>query len=225
MPNYGVQKSSIHAVCSWYASQPETKFTIYRGNKVNDAYLTGGYYGIDKEEGQAVLESTLNEIESNDFNIYFLKLMPSNAKSKQAAPGVTFQLFTPQQGAGYAVSGYGNSQVMTEVLNEIRALRAERLAELQKDDDDDNDEPEQTQNDFLAGFINNPQMQSMLMGILANVFTSNKPQPIAGIESSADELHTVVSKLLEKGATLDDLKKLAEMNQAQFTMLLGMLRK
>lgn len=225
MPNYGVQKSSIAAVMSWYSSQPETKFAIYRGNKVNDAYLSGGYYGNDKDEASAVLESTLHEIEPSDFNVYFLKLQPDNAKSKTAAPGVTFQLHSPVQQSGYQVAGTNNnSQAMHEILNEIRALRAERLAELESDDEEEEEEP---QSDMLAGVLNSPQMQNILIGMLQNMFTSapKQPQGIAGVETSPDELQKVVEQLLVKGATVADLQKLAAMDQGQFSWLLSMLRK
>lgn len=225
MPNYGVQKSSINAVLSWFDKQDLTKFAIYRGAKENDAYLTGSFHGTDKEEASAVLQSLLNEIEPQDFNVYFLKLLPDNAKTKTATAGVTFQLYN-QNAFSNQLSGTGtvNQNVLNEMLAEIRALREERLQQLTSDDDDDDDDaPEQ--NNILAGLLNQPQVQNLLMGILSNVFTSKPAQAIAGIEPDNNNLEKHLELLFSKGVTVDDIAKLAAMEKTQINFLLSMLRK
>ena len=225
MANYGVQKSSLQAVLMWYESQDEAKFSIFRGNKENDAYLTDAYTGTDKEQGTIQLQRALQEIETTDFNIYFLKLYPANIKTKKSAPGVTFQLYTPQaqQVSGFYQSSNQN-QVLTELLNEVRALREERLNRIEEEEEE---EPE-TENDFLAGIVNNPQMQNFLLGVLSNVFTNNagnKPvQAMAGIETD-ESLQTAITTLLNKGVTVADIVKLSQMEQQQINFLLSMLRK
>ena len=68
MANYGVQKSSLSAVLSWYNNQDDAAFRIFRGNKENDAYFCDGYTGSDREEGEMALAKALSEIEPTDYN-------------------------------------------------------------------------------------------------------------------------------------------------------------
>lgn len=226
MPNYGVQKSSIAAVLSWYDKQDLTKFAVYRGAKENDAYLCGGFHGTDKEEGAFALQSLLNEIEPQDFNVYFLKLLPDNAKTKAATPGVTFQLYNQSSNFVPAnqIAGHNGAStaVMNEVLNEIRALREERLQQLSNEEEEE-EEPEQ--NNILAGLLNQPQVQNLLMGILSNVFTSKPVHAVAGIESNTGDLEKHLEILFSKGVTVEDIGKLAAMEKTQINFLLSMLRK
>jgi len=226
---YGVQKSSAPAVISWYERQDDIKFAIYRGIKESDAMMCGGYYGNDKEGGIIYLDQFLSEIEPNDYNIYFLKLLPTKSTSKVATPGVTFQLYQHQSSyAGIAGYNSGNTQVMNEVLNEIRALRAERLAELQGDAEEEEETEAEEENDILAGFLKSPQMQNMLMGALTSMLMPKAGQPVqamGAIENDEEALKAAVNELLSKGATVADLQKLAAMDKGQINMLLSMLRK
>ena len=224
MANYGVQKSSIHAVLSWYDKQDLTKFAIYRGAKENDAYLTGSFHGSDKEEGTIFLQSLLNEIEPQDYNVYFLKLLPTVAKTKTATPGITFQLYNQSSGFVNQISGGNNMQsnVMNEVLNEIRALREERLQQLSSEEEE---EEEEQPNNILAGLLNQPQVQNMLLGMIGNLFSNKPVQAIAGVETDETSLEKHLETLFAKGVTVEDIGKLAAMDKMQISLLLSMLRK
>ena len=224
--SFGVQKTSANAVLSWYEKQDNAKFVIYRGIKENDSLVCGGYFGNDKDEGMAYLDQFLSEVEATDYNIYFLKTQPSKATTKTVTPGITFQLHKAESNYMSGIGASANAQVMNEVLNEIRALRAERLAELQ--DESEEEEEEEQENDLVAGFLKQPQMQQMLIGALTQMFMPKTVQPVqamGAIETDQDALNEAVQALLAKGATVSDLQKLAAMEQGQFTWLLGMLRK
>lgn len=223
--NYGVQKSSIAAVLSWYDKQDLTKFAVYRGAKENDIYLTGSFHGTDKEEGTFALQSLLNEIEPQDFNVYFLKLLPDNAKTKIATPGITFQLYNQTANFSNQIAGVNSVQnnVMNEVLNEIRALREERLQQLSNDDEEE--EPEPQENNILAGLLNQPQVQNFLLGMIGNIFSNRPVQAVAGIETGSDSLEKHLETLFSKGVTVEDIGKLAAMEKTQINFLLSMLRK
>jgi transcription initiation factor IIE alpha subunit len=126
--------------------------------------------------------------------------------------------------AGYGVSNQ-QAQVNNEILNEIRALRAERMAELETDDEEE-EEAEQpvTPSSILAGMLQQPQVQQMLIAMLGNLvnsFSAPKVQHVSGTQ----DIEQIVQTLFSKGVTADDLAKLAAMPQAQITMLLSMLRK
>jgi hypothetical protein len=225
MANYGVQKSSLSAVLSWYNNQDDAAFRIFRGNKENDAYFCDGYTGSDREEGEMTLAKALSEIEPTDYNVYFLKLYPSNPKAKKSAPGITFQLHSQTIGAVYQQPG--QYQAMNEILSEIRALRQERMAELESDEEEEAEAPA-TPTSILAGILQTPQVQSVLINVLTSMagslMTKSTPvKAVAGVET--DEISKSIEVLLSKGVTPDDLARLAAMDQGQINFLLSMLRK
>ena len=226
MANYGVQKSSLSAVLSWYNNQDDAAFRIFRGNKENDAYFCDGYTGSDREEGEMALAKALSEIEPTDYNVYFLKLYPSNPKAKKSAPGITFQLHSQTIGAIYQQPG--QYQAMNEILSEIRALRQERMAEMDTDDEEEETEAPATPTTILAGILQTPQVQSVLINVLTSMagtlMTKSTPvKAVAGVEP--DEISKSIEVLLSKGVTADDLARLAAMDQGQINFLLSMLRK
>ena len=226
MANYGVQKSSLSAVLSWYNNQDDAAFRIFRGNKENDAYFCDGYTGSDREEGEMALAKALSEIEPTDYNVYFLKLYPSNPKAKKSAPGITFQLHSQTIGAVYQQPG--QYQAMNEILSEIRALRQERMAEMDTDDEEEEAEAPATPASILAGILQTPQVQSVLINVLTSMagtlMTKSTPvKAVAGVEP--DEISKSIEVLLSKGVTADDLARLAAMDQGQINFLLSMLRK
>jgi hypothetical protein len=226
MANYGVQKSSLSAVLSWYNNQDEAAFRIFRGNKENDAYFCDGYTGSDREEGEMALAKALSEIEPTDYNVYFLKLYPSNPKAKKSAPGITFQLHSQTIGAVYQQPG--QYQAMNEILSEIRALRQERMAEMDTDIEEEEEEAPATPTSILAGILQTPQVQSVLINVLTSMagtlMTKSTPvKAVAGVEP--DEISKSIEVLLSKGVTADDLARLAAMDQGQINFLLSMLRK
>lgn len=223
MANYGVQKSSAGAVLSWYENQAEAAFRIFRGNKENDAYFTDGYNGSDKDEGYQQLSKALAEIEPTDYNVYFVKLYSSNPKAKKTGAGVTFQLHSQSIGV---VAQPGQYQAMHEILSEIRALRSERMQELDSEEEEEEEAPTNPSS-ILAGIMQQPQIQSMIVNMITS-FAGNmmKPQPvkqIAGVEP--DDIAKSIEMLLSKGVTPEDLAKLAAMDQGQINFLLTMLRK
>jgi hypothetical protein len=226
MANYGVQKSSLSAVLSWYNNQDDAAFRIFRGNKENDAYFCDGYTGSDREEGEMALAKALSEIEPTDYNVYFLKLYPSNPKAKKSAPGITFQLHSQTIGAVYQQPG--QYQAMNEILSEIRALRQERMAEMDTDDEEEEAEAPATPTSILAGILQTPQVQSVLINVLTSMagtlMTKTTPvKAVAGVEP--DEISKSIEVLLSKGVTPDDLARLAATDQGQINFLLSMLRK
>jgi len=141
-------------------------------------------------------------------------------------------------------NGYTPRQNMYGIPQRDEALnsKVERLTdavaalntkiELQ-DAEDENDIEEQAQpnigNALLGMVSNNPQLQQLLINMFANFATNgmNKPAAqtvgLAGIENT--ELEAAINNLLSKGVTIEDLQKLASMDEGQINFLLGMLRK
>jgi transcription initiation factor IIE alpha subunit len=222
------QLRSATAVLNWYADQPQAAFKLYRFS-VMPKNITGAYDGKSKEEGYEKLQSELALIANDDYNNFVLGLFSEKDKEK-SIPAIN-KVFTVNDAplgmiAGYGVSNY-QAQVNNEILNEIRALRAERLADAEKAQEPDDDEVEMTPSTILAGMLQQPRVQDLLINALSglvNNFTRSKVQAVSGTHTNED-IANILQTLYSKGVTPEDLAKLAAMSQSQINMLLSMLRK
>lgn len=220
------QLRGVSAVLNWYNEQPQAAWKLYRFS-VMTKNITGAYDGKNKDEGYDKLQTELSYIAPDDYNNFVLGLF--NDKDKDKATPAINKVFVLNDAPVGMIAGYGVSnqqaQVNNEILNEIRALRAERLAEIETDDEEE-EETEQpvTPSSILAGMLQQPQVQQMLIAMLGNIvssFAAPKVQHVSGTQ----DLEQIIQTLFSKGVTADDLEKLAAMPQAQITMLLSMLRK
>jgi hypothetical protein len=220
------QLRSASAVLNWYNDQPQAAWKLYRFS-VMPKNITGAYDGKSKDEGYEKLQAELSYISLDDHNNYVIGLFTDKDKEK-ATPAIN-KVFVVNEAPVGMIAGYGVSnpqaQINNEILNEIRALRAERMAEIETDDDDeDEEEVPATPAGILAGMLNQPRVQEMLISALAGLvgnFAAPKVQHISGTH----DIEQILQTLFSKGVTAEDLEKLAAMPQTQITMLLSMLRK
>jgi hypothetical protein len=220
------QLRSKSAVLNWYNEQPQAAWKLYRFS-VMPRNITGAYDGKDKDEGYQKLQSELSLIASDDYNNFVLGIF--NDKDKEKSTPALNKVFVVNEGPVGMIAGYGVSnnqaQINNEILNEIRALRAERLAEIETDEDEEEEEEEKTTpSSILAGMLQQPQVQQMLIAMLGNLVTSFAPTKVQHVSGTQD-LEQIIQTLFSKGVTAEDLEKLAAMPQAQISMLLSMLRK
>ena len=187
--------------------------------------------GESKDEGFEKLQSELALIANDDYNNFVLGLF--NEKDKEKATPAINKVFTVNDAPLGMVAGYGVSnhqaQINNEILNEIRAMRAERLAEIEEDETEEEEEEEQpmTPGSILAGMLQQPRVQEMLINALSSMagnFARPRVQAVSGTHTEQD-MEQILQTLFSKGVTPDDLLKLASMPQSQITMLLSMLRK
>jgi len=216
------QLRTAGAVLNWYNEQPQAAWKLYRFS-VMPRNITGAYDGKDKDEGYQKLQSELALISSDDYNNFVLGIF--NDKDKEKATPALNKVFVVNEAPVGMIAGYGVSnqqaQINNEILNEIRALRAERLEDEQ--DDEDEQEPV-TPASILAGMLQQPQVQQLLITALGNL-VGNFARPRVQAVSGTQDLETTLQILFSKGVTADDLAKLAAMPESQITMLLSMLRK
>lgn len=219
------QLRNAGAVLNWYNEQPQAAWKLYRFS-VMPRNITGAYDGKDKDEGYQKLQSELSLIASDDYNNFVLGIF--NDKDKEKSTPALNKVFVVNEGPVGMIAGYGVSnnqaQINNEILNEIRALRAERLAEIEDEDDEEEEEEKTTPSSILAGMLQQPQVQQMLIAMLGNLVSSFAPTKVQHVSGTQD-LEQIIQTLFSKGVTAEDLAKLAEMPQAQITMLLSMLRK
>jgi len=218
------QLRTASAVLNWYNEQPQAAWKLYRFS-VMPRNITGAYDGKDKDEGYQKLQSELALISSDDYNNFVLGIF--NDKDKEKATPALNKVFVVNEAPVGMIAGYGVSnqqaQINNEILNEIRALRAERLAEMDEEEEEEEEQPA-TPSSILAGMLQQPQVQQMLIAALGNL-VGNFARPRVAAVSGTQDIETTLQILFSKGVTADDLAKLAAMPETQIAMLLSMLRK
>ncbi len=220
------QLRSASAVLNWYNDQPQAAFKLYRFS-VMPKNITGLYDEKSKDEGYQKLQSELALIPNDDYNNFVLGLF--NEKDKEKATPAINKVFTVNEAPLGMVAGYGISnhqaQINNEILNEIRAMRAERLAEIEEEEEEE--EQPMTPGSILAGMLQQPRVQELLINALSNMagnFARPRVQAVSGTHTEQD-MEQILQTLYSKGVTPHDLATLAAMPQSQISMLLSMLRK
>jgi hypothetical protein len=188
----------------------------------------------DLEEGRNKLENDLIAIESNGVgDLLTIKLHPKKEKGgfiTDKTPIYASLNFRPAEleRAYYspnAIAGTGSNQLADAIarLTETQNLILSKLSE-------EEFEEEEKEESALGKLINNPAVQGLAIGYiskmlgLTNVDAANMQTGIAGInEANEDEVMQIVSSLMDKGVTINHLRKLDEMSTAKLSSLLIML--
>lgn len=185
------------------------------------------YTKPDQEEGRMLLENTLQAMYmQNDETLYCIKLydtlnkknsIDSNLDNYASVRIRAVDLPHAQPIAGMERSNYKLENALARMM-ETQNLILSRLS-------DENIEEEQPQTG-LAGILNNPQMQTLLMAGVSKLLGIGGTQPagMAGVdESYENEAIVILNNLMQKGVTTDHLRKLDQMSNAKLQSLLLML--
>lgn len=219
---------NLQEVMNWYNDQGQTAWELCRFQPALK-YRQAMYHGKNKDDGAERLLTELQRIRPDDYETYHLTLGDVKGTKEKKLEDTIGMYFVVNERPAHMIGAMPGqymarpSERDTEILNEIRALRAERMAEMEEDEEE---EPV-TPSSILAGMLQQPQVQQMLIGILGNLagnFMKPKVQHISGTHT-AEDLQKIIETLFAKGVTPDDLIKLSEMPESQITFLLSMLRK
>jgi len=185
------------------------------------------YTKPDQEEGRMLLENTLQAMYmQNDETLYCIKLydtlnkknsIDSNLDNYASVRIRAVDLPHAQPIAGVERSNYKLENALARMM-ETQNLILSRLS-------DENIEEEQPQTG-LAGILNNPQMQTLLMAGVSKLLGIGGTQPagMAGVdETYENEAILILNNLMQKGVTVDHLRKLDQMSNAKLQSLLLML--
>jgi hypothetical protein len=222
-------------ILNYYDQYDEAGYSVYAGHKPDQSYCRFTYTGADKVLGREKLHEALASVLSNpdNTNVYLLQILGNKGKKTEVLNSITFQLNKAQSVMPYQqIAGYNPN-----LMNEISALRSEiaALKMQQEMDDDEDDEPEEE--NFLAGLIKQPQVQTMILSQLSSLFAPTKVTHVAGIKNDTmtneieieERIYNAVERLkLVDDQLADDLELLCEMaenDSMQFNFLLKMLRK
>jgi hypothetical protein len=186
------------------------------------------YTKPDQDEGRMLLENTLQAMYmQNDETLYCIKLydtlnkknsIDSNLDNYASVRIRAVDLPHALPIAGVDRSNYKLENALARMM-ETQNLILSRLNEEQAE------EEEQPQTG-LAGILNNPQMQTLLMAGVSKLLGigGNQPAGMAGVdETYENEAIVILNNLMQKGVTTDHLRKLDQMSNAKLQSLLLML--
>ena len=225
-------------VLDYYDNFDIAGYSVYAGHKIDPKMGRYTYTGNDKNEGREQLTNALNAILQNPDNIntYCIAMLGQKGKKVEEINSISFQLNKRQSLQPYNQMG----AYQPNLMNEINALRSEIAALKMQQDLDEDEEEEPEEENFLAGLMKSPQIQTMILSQLGNLFAPNqKVTHVAGIQTETMTKETEVDneeriyEAVERLKLIDDqlasdlelLCEMGETDKMQFNFLLKMLRK
>jgi len=225
-------------VLDYYDNFDIAGYSVYAGHKIDPKMGRYTYTGNDKNEGREQLTNALNAILQNPDNIntYCIAMLGQKGKKVEEINSISFQLNKRQSLQPYNQIG----AYQPNLINEINALRSEIAALKMQQDMEEDEEEEPEEENFLAGLMKSPQIQTMILSQLGNLFAPNqKVTHVAGIQTETMTKETEVDneeriyEAVERLKLIDDqlasdlelLCEMGETDKMQFNFLLKMLRK
>jgi len=225
---------TIDEVLNFYDSADGNDYKIFAGVNPTAQYLRYNFSG-EKEIGRQELQMALTQLRNNveNYNPYLIQVISEEkvSKGRKKEPiltSISFQLNRPQQFLPMQQMGNVGSprtEMLLEKLVEQNALMQSRLSALESIGE--MEEEEEVEQSPINAMLSNPELQQTLitavMGLVGNMFTkTGAPTGIAGIDDN-DEALKILHSLMDKGVTIEHLRKLDEMNSMKLKSLLMML--
>jgi hypothetical protein len=214
------------ALLDWYDSNAQSPYySVWRGRN-----LSFSWNNDDMEAGRQKLENDINFAEQNNVTeVLTIKLHPKKDKGyiTNSTPVYASLDFRPcaleSAVYGLPVSAQPNNYAMSQIMDKLNALES-RIAGSEMDfEEEEDNKPESP----INALLNNPDVHqalvSGLLGLIGGMFTHTPQVPVSGIAGINDEAVEILNELMNKGVTLEHLKKLAQMNEAKLKSLLIML--
>ena len=230
------------AVMQWYDTNAKTNLWSVNDSKGDILFY---YSGNDENEAREHLEYNLRMAEQQGVEATLtLRIHPKMPKSGYFEKKDTGMVVTHFRPTSFNPISYQPMNQMgayqPNLMNEINALRSEIAALKMQQDLDEDEEEEPEEENFLAGLMKSPQIQTMILSQLGNLFAPNqKVTHVAGIQTETMTKETEVDneeriyEAVERLKLLDDqlasdlelLCEMGETDKMQFNFLLKMLRK
>ena len=230
------------AVMQWYDTNAKTNLWSVNDSKGDILFY---YSGNDENEAREHLENNLRMAEQQGVEATLtLRIHPKMPKSGYFEKKDTGMVVTHFRPTSFNPISYQPMNQMgayqPNLMNEINALRSEIAALKMQQDMQEDEEEEPEEENFLAGLMKSPQIQTMILSQLGNLFAPNqKVTHVAGIQTETMTKETEVDneeriyEAVERLKLLDDqlasdlelLCEMGETDKMQFNFLLKMLRK
>jgi hypothetical protein len=230
------QATGTRRIMEWFDRNATTPyFSVWSNTTPSKKELNFGWYEEDLEAGRNKLENDLDALEQNGVNELYTILLhqkknkdgyitldtPYYASLKFRAAELEQPMIMPMQ----HIAGMGSNHRLESVLEKMMETQNMILTKLSADEFDE-DEDGDDEGDVIGGLMKNPEIQAMIMGGIGKIFNlaGEKPVAVAGVsESDEDEVFTIVNSLMDKGVTIEHLRKLNEMSSMKLNSLLIML--
>jgi hypothetical protein len=201
---------------------------------VNRKQLLFSWNDDDMEAGRSKLEDDLAAIEQNNNNdLIIIKLHPKKDKAGYITDKTPIygslvcrasELERPNYGMQMAGMGYNSK--MENVLERVLETQNAILTKLNAEELEEEEEEEKDKG-ILGNILNSPQMQTLLIAGMTKLLGIGGTDPVAtglaGIEEDTNEAIIILNSLMNKGVSIDHLRKLNQMGAMQLKTLLNML--
>ena len=230
------QATGTRRIMEWFDRNATTPyFSVWSNSTPSKKELNFGWYEEDLEAGRNKLENDLDALEQNGVNELYTILLhqkknkdgyitldtPYYASLKFRAAELEQPMVMPMQHIAGMSSNHRLESVLEKMMETQNMILTKLSADEFEEEEDDNDE-----NDMIGGLMKNPEIQAMIMGGIGKIFNlaGEKPVAVAGVtELNEDEVFTIVNSLMDKGVTIEHLRKLNEMSSVKLSSLLLML--
>lgn len=229
------QATGTRRIMEWFDRNATTPyFSVWSNTTPSKKELNFGWYEEDLEAGRNKLENDLDALEQNGVNELYTILLhqkknkdgyitldtPYYASLKFRAAELEQPMIMPMQ----HIAGMSSNHRLESVLEKMMETQNMILTKLSADEFAEEEEDEES--DVIGGLMKNPEIQAMIMGGIGKIFNlaGEKPVAVAGVtELNEDEVFTIVNSLMDKGVTIEHLRKLNEMSSVKLSSLLLML--
>jgi hypothetical protein len=229
------QATGTRRIMEWFDRNATTPyFSVWSNSTPSKKELNFGWYEEDLEAGRHKLENDLDALEQNGVNELYTILLhqkknkdgyltldtPYYASLKFRAAELEQPMILPMQ----HIAGMGSNHRLESALEKMMETQNMILTKLSAEEFEEEEEEEE--NDMIGGLMKNPEIQAMIMGGIGKIFNmmGEKPVAVAGVtELNEDEVFTIVNSLMNKGVTIEHLRKLNDMSNVKLSSLLLML--
>ena len=227
---------TIDEVINFYDAAEGSEYKIFAGVNPTPQYLRYNFIG-EKEIGRQELVNALTQLRNNieNYNPYLIQVISEGSTGrgkKKESPiltSISFQLNRPQSMMPMqAMAGMGSprTEMLLEKLVEQNAMLQSRIAAIEAMEDLEEEEEEAPKSP-IDQMLSSPQVQEALiagvMSLMSGLMTKGgAPTAIAGIDDEAEAVE-ILRSLMNKGVSIDHLRKLNEMSSAKLSSLLFML--
>ena len=227
---------TIDEVINFYDAAEGSEYKIFAGINPTPQYLRYNFVG-EKEIGRQELVNALTQLRNNieNYNPYLIQVISegntARGKKKESPilTSISFQLNRPQSMMPMqAMAGMGSprAEMLLEKLVEQNAMLQSRIAAIEAMDDLEEEEEEAPKSP-IDQMISNPQVQEALIAGVLSLMSGlasglGGPKAIAGIDDEAEAVE-ILRSLMNKGVTIDHLRKLDQMSSSKLSSLLFML--
>jgi hypothetical protein len=200
---------------------------------VNRKQLLFSWNDDDMEAGRSKLEDDLAAIEQNNNNdLIIIKLHPKKDKAgyitdKTPIYGSTVARASELERLNYGmpqIAGMGYNSKMESVLERVLETQNAILTKLNAEELEEEVEEDKG---MLGNILSSPQMQTLLIAGMTKLLGIGGTDPVAtglaGIEEDTNEAIIILNSLMNKGVSIDHLRKLNQMSTVQLKSLLNML--